>query len=58
MEPFQKTWSDLYWISLENSGIFMYVMCYAIYHEPLDYMIVDSSSEIKDMSSAQSLLDS
>ena len=58
MEPFQKTWSDLYWISLENSGTFMYVMCYAIYYKPLDYMIVDSSSEIKDMSSAQSLLDS
>ena len=58
MEPFQKTWSDLYWVSLENSGIFMYVMCYAIYYKPLDYMIVDSSSEIKDMSSAQSLLDS
>ena len=58
MEPFQKTWSDLYWISLENSGTFMYVMCYAIYYKPLDYMIVDSSSKIKDMSSAQSLLDS
>ena len=36
----------------------MYVMCYAIYYKPLDYMMVDSSSEIKDMSSAQSLLDS